>query len=68
MVQGKKAKMKRKIDVVAEDTVLGLRTFRNTVKHCRSLVFYNNDILPIIYTQGSLGASGDLVLRIYLVY
>jgi len=22
--------------------------------------FYNNDILPIIYTQGSLGASGDL--------
>ncbi|GGK29863.1 histidine ammonia-lyase [Yeosuana aromativorans] len=22
--------------------------------------FYNNDILPIVYTQGSLGASGDL--------
>ncbi|MDH3382029.1 MAG: aromatic amino acid lyase, partial [Flavobacteriaceae bacterium] len=22
--------------------------------------FYNNDILPVIYTQGSLGASGDL--------
>ena len=22
--------------------------------------FYNNDALPVIYTQGSLGASGDL--------
>ena len=22
--------------------------------------FYNNDILPVVYTQGSLGASGDL--------
>ena len=27
----------------------------------RLIDFYNNDILPIIYTQGSLGASGDLV-------
>ena len=26
----------------------------------RLIGFYNNDILPIIYTQGSLGASGDL--------
>ena len=26
----------------------------------RLIDFYNNDILPIIYTQGSLGASGDL--------
>ncbi len=26
----------------------------------RLIEFYNNDILPIIYTQGSLGASGDL--------
>ncbi len=26
----------------------------------RLIAFYNNDILPIIYTQGSLGASGDL--------
>ncbi len=26
----------------------------------RLLDFYNNDILPIVYTQGSLGASGDL--------
>jgi histidine ammonia-lyase len=26
----------------------------------RLVVFYNNDILPVIYTQGSLGASGDL--------
>lgn len=26
----------------------------------RLIYFYNNDILPIIYTQGSLGASGDL--------
>ncbi|ARV07877.1 histidine ammonia-lyase [Polaribacter sp. SA4-10] len=26
----------------------------------RLLDFYNNDILPVIYTQGSLGASGDL--------
>ena len=26
----------------------------------RLLDFYNNDVLPIIYTQGSLGASGDL--------
>ena len=26
----------------------------------RLVDFYNNDILPIIYTQGSLGASGDL--------
>ena len=29
-----------------------------TVK--RLMDFYNNDILPIIFTQGSLGASGDL--------
>ena len=26
----------------------------------RLVYFYNNDILPLIYTQGSLGASGDL--------
>jgi histidine ammonia-lyase len=26
----------------------------------RLINFYNNDILPIVYTQGSLGASGDL--------
>ena len=26
----------------------------------RLIDFYNNDILPVIYTQGSLGASGDL--------
>jgi histidine ammonia-lyase len=26
----------------------------------RLIAFYNNDILPIVYTQGSLGASGDL--------
>jgi histidine ammonia-lyase len=26
----------------------------------RLVSFYNNDVLPIIYTQGSLGASGDL--------
>ncbi len=26
----------------------------------RILYFYNNDILPVIYQQGSLGASGDL--------
>jgi len=26
----------------------------------RLVDFYNNDILPIIYTKGSLGASGDL--------
>ena len=26
----------------------------------RLIAFYNHDILPIIYTQGSLGASGDL--------
>ncbi len=26
----------------------------------RLIFFYNNDILPIIYSQGSLGASGDL--------
>ena len=25
----------------------------------RLIDFYNNDILPVIYTQGSLGASGD---------
>ncbi len=30
-----------------------------TVK--RLIEFYNNDILPVVYTQGSLGASGDLV-------
>ena len=29
-----------------------------TVK--RLIDFYNNDVLPVIYTQGSLGASGDL--------
>lgn len=26
----------------------------------RILDFYNNDVLPIVYQQGSLGASGDL--------
>ncbi len=26
----------------------------------RLIYFFNNDILPVIYTQGSLGASGDL--------
>jgi histidine ammonia-lyase len=26
----------------------------------RLVYFYNNDIIPVIYTQGSLGASGDL--------
>ncbi len=26
----------------------------------RLIAFYNHDVLPIIYTQGSLGASGDL--------
>ena len=26
----------------------------------RLIEFYNNDILPVIYNQGSLGASGDL--------
>ncbi|MES2689706.1 MAG: histidine ammonia-lyase [Bacteroidota bacterium] len=26
----------------------------------RLIAFYNNDILPVVYEQGSLGASGDL--------
>jgi len=26
----------------------------------RLIAFYNHDILPVVYTQGSLGASGDL--------
>ncbi len=26
----------------------------------RLIDFYNNDIIPLVYTQGSLGASGDL--------
>ena len=26
----------------------------------RLVAFYNNDIIPLVYTQGSLGASGDL--------
>ena len=26
----------------------------------RLIAFYNQDVLPVIYTQGSLGASGDL--------
>jgi histidine ammonia-lyase len=30
----------------------------DTVK--RLLDFYNEDVLPVVYTQGSLGASGDL--------
>jgi histidine ammonia-lyase len=30
----------------------------NTAK--RLMEMYNNDVLPVIYTQGSLGASGDL--------
>ncbi|HTJ10635.1 MAG TPA: histidine ammonia-lyase [Dinghuibacter sp.] len=30
----------------------------DTVK--RLLDFYNQDVLPVVYTQGSLGASGDL--------
>lgn len=27
----------------------------------RLIDFYNNDILPVVYEQGSLGASGDLI-------
>lgn len=27
----------------------------------RLMAFFNNDILPVVYMQGSLGASGDLV-------
>ena len=27
----------------------------------RMIDFYNNDIIPVVYQQGSLGASGDLV-------
>ncbi|MCC6818254.1 MAG: histidine ammonia-lyase [Bacteroidia bacterium] len=30
----------------------------NTVK--RLIDFYNNDVIPVVYQQGSLGASGDL--------
>ena len=30
----------------------------NTVQ--RLIDFYNHDILPVVYSQGSLGASGDL--------
>lgn len=26
----------------------------------RLIDYYNNDVLPVVYTQGSLGASGDL--------
>lgn len=26
----------------------------------RLIDFYNNDVIPVVYTQGSLGASGDL--------
>jgi histidine ammonia-lyase len=26
----------------------------------RLIAFYNNNVLPVVYTQGSLGASGDL--------
>ena len=29
----------------------------------RIIDFYNNDILPIVYDRGSLGASGDLAPR-----
>src|ERR1017187_843542 len=29
----------------------------------RLIYFYNHDILPVIYQQGSLGASGDLAPR-----
>ncbi len=30
--------------------------------------FYNNDILPIVYQQGSLGASGDLAPLAHIAY
>ena len=33
----------------------------------RLIDFYNHDILPLIYTQGSLGASGDLAPLAHLV-
>jgi len=33
----------------------------------RLLFFYNNNILPIVYTQGSLGASGDLAPLAHLM-
>ncbi len=33
----------------------------------RLIDFYNNDVLPIVYQQGSLGASGDLAPLAHLV-
>lgn len=33
----------------------------------RLLYFYNNNILPVVYQQGSLGASGDLAPLAHLV-
>jgi histidine ammonia-lyase len=34
----------------------------------RLIYFYNNDILPVVYQQGSLGASGDLAPLAHLHY
>ena len=34
----------------------------------RLIDFYNHDILPIVYTQGSLGASGDLAPLAHLCF
>ena len=33
----------------------------------RLIDFYNNDVLPVVYQQGSLGASGDLAPLAHLV-
>lgn len=33
----------------------------------RLIAFYNNDVLPVVYTQGSLGASGDLAPLAHLI-
>ena len=40
---------------------LSVVTRRSYIKVLNSfLTFFNNDIIPVVYTQGSLGASGDL--------
>jgi histidine ammonia-lyase len=43
----------------AQSLALGYSAVRKEVVQ-RLIAFYNLDILPVVYTQGSLGASGDL--------
>jgi histidine ammonia-lyase len=59
--RGRSAKGNRQTDALFKIQSLGYGHSGIQLQTVNRLVaFFNNDILPVIYTQGSLGASGDL--------